>query len=925
MLAKIFGKADKVDPSQLANLVSLEPAQQVALLDRCLALTKQPDFPLQANLDQAIAELLTLLGSQTAALSDAELTVAARASTLCQDPQALAALLDHQHLAPLAAKRLSKLLPLDAAHPANGHAKVFQARLENASSADIDALAQHASQPEEMAMLVIRATADARTALLASPLLRGEAGLAILEKISRGRDKNCNRLAREGLERIRDSRRILSSHKEALSEVIDSTQRELKITPSDLDALIVQRKKLGMLHQRYETLLTDIKAAEQSLSDAGEDTEAFSAATNPFSGLNLDVPSPQDNPYPTLLARLKAVGDTLGTADWLELQALAQYQQTLEHIRDGWHEAQNTFLPGTAQQQTFDQTVVQVHQHLDAWQRLCALPWQDLAYPGQTDDGKTSAHAVDSRTIDQWLSKAQQAMGSLNWPGALATPSKLEQLQQQINAAAEQKAATADQQRELTKELKTLSGTLQGLIDQGEFKRALSALGRCRNLQKQGAKGAEKLLNRASQQLEELSDWQQFAASPKRDTLLQGLRDLVDNPKEPEAQRQQLKDLRAQWNGLGPLPKEQRQLQQSFDDLAEQAFAVCKAHFNEQNKQRRQNLQARKALCAQLQEYLDNTDWSNADMKAAETIMRQARNQWREHHPCDRKALKPVEVRFEALQETLFGHLKDAWDANISAKEALISQAQTLLDQESSDGLANQAKALQAQWREVGSTPRGADQRLWKKFRQICDGIFQRLGQERDSERSAQQALADALVADIQAFDPDQADLSAANAALNDLADRARDLRLESQHRKTLSNLQRALSARQANKQRQAQSQRLEEFQAWDEQVSQAEISGETLASPHALFNARIAGTADTEDLLALTMEAEMAADISGPADEQNTRMTLQIDLMNRGIRNLQLVTNQQLLERWCRSGPKSADHQALRQRFFKALAARLD
>jgi len=97
------------------------------------------------------------------------------------------------------------------------------------------------------------------------------------------------------------------------------------------------------------------------------------------------------------------------------------------------------------------------------------------------------------------------------------------------------------------------------------------------------------------------------------------------------------------------------------------------------------------------------------------------------------------------------------------------------------------------------------------------------------------------------------------------------------------------------------------------------------LASPHALFNARIAGTADTEDLLALTMEAEMAADISGPADEQNTRMTLQIDLMNRGIRNLQLVTNQQLLERWCRSGPKSADHQALRQRFFKALAARLD
>ena len=48
---------------------------------------------------------------------------------------------------------------------------------------------------------------------------------------------------------------------------------------------------------------------------------------------------------------------------------------------------------------------------------------------------------------------------------------------------------------------------------------------------------------------------------------------------------------------------------------------VCREHFAQQNKERKDNLRARRALCEQLQSYLDSTDWANADMKAAETIM----------------------------------------------------------------------------------------------------------------------------------------------------------------------------------------------------------------------------------------------------------------------------------------------------------------
>lgn len=920
MFAKFLGNGDDIQATDLEQLPLLETAKQIALLDRCLALSKTDEFQDRLGIGPAVSRLLAHLGSRKDTLSEAEQDVAARAMSLVQEPDQLADLLAHPCLALGAAKRLSKLLHLDAAHPANTHELVFQARLETASDTDIQLLAGKASKADELALLVIRASAETRSSLLKLPLLRGEHGLAVLEKVSRGRDKTCNRLAREGLEFIRDNRRILNDHLKRLAEIPESVQRELKIPPKDLDALIVQRKKLSQLKLRYEQLLTDIQAAERTLTNSGEVVEAFQPNAEPFAGLDLTVPDAQDNPFPPLLNTLSVTSDSLTTAEWLDEPALAAAETTLSQIAGDWRQACDVFPASENQQQLFDQRLSSLQKQLTGWRQLIAQPWDDLSPPNESGSERASIDA-----ISQWLAKAEKAQASIHWPKDLAVPPKLAQLRQHIAGAADQKTSIAARQQALSAELKSLSGTIAPLIESGEFRRALSVLGQCRSLQKQGARGAEKTLNQASQQLGELSDWQQFAASPKREALLQSVQDLVEAPADPEVQREKLKDLRSQWNALGPLPKAQRNLQQSFDELAEQAFAVCKAHFAEQNKARRQNLQARKALCDHLQQYLDNTDWSAADMKAAEQIMRQARRQWQEHHPCDRKGLKPVEKRFEALQEALYSHVKNTWDANVKAKETLVSRAQALLEQESSDGLAAGAKDLQAQWRNIGTTPRSADQRLWKRFRKICDEIFDRLGNERTAHRTAQKQVETELTAQLNAFDPSNAGIADAEAQLNTLADRAQELGLERQFRKALNAKEQQLTARR-NAQRQAsQQKRLEEFMLWDQQVSEAEAAGNSIAAPHNLFNPRIAGTAASEDLHTLTMEAEIAADIPGPKDEQSARMTLQIQLMNQGMRNMQLVDNQQLLERWCQSGPKTPADDALRQRFFAALTARLN
>ncbi|HCG70013.1 MAG TPA: hypothetical protein DE147_06110 [Gammaproteobacteria bacterium] len=708
----------------------------------------------------------------------------------------------------------------------------------------------------------------------------------------------------------------------AIEGVNVSALRELKMSPKDLDGLIVQRKKLNQLHSRHEQLQLNIRKTREALALAEADETSQAPLDNPFEQIDLTIPNSQDNPYPGLLGGLEQALSALTKAkagmENLTEAALTELDQSVENLRQDWLNADSGFPPSDLQQEQFDSQLRSARQAVTAWRQVTGIDWQGLATE------KEKARSKPER-LEYWLKQAKKAERSVVWPTNIPMPSSLEQLRQEIDEAMGLARDQAHQQQVLTQELQAISATLDGLIDNGAFKKAIAELGRCRKLQKRGAKGSEKLLNRISAHLGELSDWQQYAASPKRDALVQSIEDLVTTPLSPTNQRERIKSLREQWNALGPLPREQAALQNAFDGFAGQAFEICREHFNQQSKERGDNLNARKALCDQLQQYLQDTDWQQADMSAAENIMRQARQEWRKHHPCDRKALKPIEARFEELQSALHERVKNAWNTNVSAKESLVDQAQALVTQENSQGLATAAKQLQAQWRAVGTTPRGADQRLWKKFRASCDKIFARLDQERTKQRSAMKQQMQNLTDDIKAFKPDAQSIAESESQLATLGERARELRLDPASRHALKSYEQQIRTKRAQAQKDGKQKRLSEFRAWDVEVSNAEVSGKTIPSPHGWFNERIAGTAKPLDLITLTMEAEIAADIGGPSEEQSARMALQIELMNRGVRNMQLVDNQDLLQRWCNSGPKSATVDVLRERFFTALIHRLN
>lgn len=924
MFAKLFKKNTAFDPSTLELIAHMEAAQQLLLIDKYLAHCR--DNERSAAADEALNSLLATL-IHRGAIAKIELEVAKRAIAATQSAETLERLLDLPTLGDIAAKRLCKLLPLDSTDSVNNHQKVFQARLQSANPEEIEQLSRRVATPEQAAWLVVRAPLEAKAELLTLPMLRGEAGLATLEKISRGHDKGCNRLAREKLDGLRESRRLLESHIGSLDGVVASAQRELKIQPKDLDGLIVQRKKLHQLHLRQQQLMTDIDLIQNDLAAVGELGDRYHAAISLFDSLDLSIPSSKDNPIPALLSEADKLAQTVAQLNEEASALVDQLTQDLASLKLAWRDNDAPFPATDAQQKQFANTCLQAEDCLQCWQRLQDVDWPSLANPlaNATETPQQPHGLATPKDLIHWLKRARQVEADIAWPSNIAPPTKLATLRCVIEEIVAENKTRGERQQTLTSELTSISNSLQALVNGGKYKKALAGLKKCRALQKQGARGSEKLINQVSAQLGELSDWQQFAASPKRDSLLQAMEAIASTPLNPDNQREQIKDLRSQWIALGPLPKEQRKLQESFDKLADQAFQVCRQHFAEQNQERRENLEARKGLCEQLQQYLDSTDWAAADMKAAENIMRHAREEWRRYHPCDRKTLKAVEERFETLQDALYRHVKTYWDTNVSTKETLVVEAEALVVQESLAGIAAQAKSLQVRWREVGATPRGADQKLWKKFRGACDQIFQRLEDARENQRSEQQQLSQALISEIENFDPDAVPAAEAENQLTNLSNRATELRLDNKYRKVIQGYRDAINRLRSAAHKVAQAERLNNFRQWDEAVSDAEIAGTAMQPPHAFFNHRSPSGALSEDLLGLTMEAEIAADIAGPTDEQNARMALQIDLMNRGKRNMQLVENQQLLQRWCGCGPKSASDHLLRERFFNALAKRLD
>jgi hypothetical protein len=895
----------------------------------------------EAAATEAAAELAELLRS------DPDTEVRRACLERVRDVALIQGLLEDPRLGELAARRL---IALGGATPetagAAPHPALLQAELTALPEAEAAERIRALEDVDALLDLVLKLKGPLREALLAHPALATASALAALEKRSRDRDKSLNRHARRQLEQ----RKALQHDADATRARAEELAAALcRAEPAHTER--AWRERQHELKRRLDEALdahARDRAALAAFGDALPDLEPLriDAATLP----PLDEPEAEPvpeaaagpDPFAALVAEFQALDSSLEAGEPFEEIAARRQSLTERWLTTADHQP-----PTEAQHQVFETVSHRFRELADAMERLAAaqLPaLPDTALPLEAEDtpgAETWREVEQRRRLAKTLARLRR---DLAWPAwAPPAPALSQVLATEQTLAEELTRADARLEQELA-ELDGQVAELTRAIDDGHLNDARRLLGQARSrhdtLPAQAVRSLDKALGRQAARLAELKDWQTFATTPKREALVEAMTALAEAPLAPPEQADRIKTLRRDWQALGPVTQAaDGRLADRFNAAAEKAFETCRAYFAELGEQRKANLAERERICDQLERYLADTDWSNADMKAAERIMRTARDEFRRFHPVDRNPGKAVERRFEKLQGELHDRVKAAWDRNLAAKEALVAEAEALeaADAPVADKVAT-AKTLQRRWREVGITPRRPDQRLWQAFRAACDAIFSARDEKRQAADAALEAELERLAGVFDEFERLLERASAATASeagLRQFLQATAEIdRLPPARRRGPAERRQDLQARYRHllkaRQREAARERIAALAGWDTAVSSAEQAGSPAdlpvpdGLPAAVAEARAAASGDPvapEQLRRLTVRAELAAGLDSPAADEALRLEVQVERLQAGLSGGGSEESAgALAEAWCRLGPKDAAAAPLRDRFFAAL-----
>jgi hypothetical protein len=447
------------------------------------------------------------------------------------------------------------------------------------------------------------------------------------------------------------------------------------------------------------------------------------------------------------------------------------------------------------------------------------------------------------------------------------------------------------------------------------------------------------------QSFNELKDWQGFATLPKFEQLCADMTALVNTDINPKEKADAIRELQEQWKSLGSLPdqKQQQALWQQFKQASDLAYEPCQAYFAEMAKLRTYNLEQRTIICEQLEQFFTNNDWENANWKSVQQILDKAHDEFKKFSPVNHTDKKAIMQRFHDATSNIHDQLVEHFKFNAAQKQALIDDVKALHDAQDIVQAIEQCKALQNEWKEKGNAGR-AERQLWSDFREQCDALFEKrnaASQARKQHFDENINKANALIDTAKQLTG--ADVADASTQLNDITQELNSLELPAKVKqatsKVLSDIKHLLNQEAKNQKRQAQHALWINAQQLAQSLGQAEQRGqidsdvladdlestELPAQVKTILQTRLNSVNENnkDTLERLCLELEILLEVESPAAEQSTRMSLQVERLQKNMGQSLPSLESQLEDlqcRWFAINAQNADYDTLHARFFDTL-----
>jgi DNA repair protein SbcC/Rad50 len=464
---------------------------------------------------------------------------------------------------------------------------------------------------------------------------------------------------------------------------------------------------------------------------------------------------------------------------------------------------------------------------------------------------------------------------------------------------------------------------IDNLVSQGRFRLAIDLYGRVSQwyqaLPEKQQTQLDKAFAKAKEQVEDLQDWQEYIAAPRKPALLNQAEQLVAEPLAIEQQAQAVKRLRQQWNSLGVIDNEADQaLNLAFDTTLELAFAPCRAHYELQEQQRAANLEQKNTILQQLQRLAE----SSVHGKELSKQLNQIQQQWRNVGEVGHQQRQALNQQFHALLSPLKNKVQDMFANNAELKQHLITKAEKLLSQESLQDAVEEVKKLQQQWKAIEHAGHKVEEGLWTSFRAACDSVFaKRQAQQHAALQAANQHVQQvktqlATSKEVLTRATNKAELDAfveqvgkVTELLHNLPESVSDKEqqglkrqiadIEELHKKRLSQLHQA----QVQQQYQTLFHALEQWQ--DKDSLPVEVN-ELANHWQQAFNASVS----IHSRHTLTIMLELCLDKASPNSDQAKRQAIQMQMMAAKLQDGELPSADELLKQWIACGPVSKTEQ---------------
>ncbi|HET9700267.1 MAG TPA: DUF349 domain-containing protein [Burkholderiales bacterium] len=248
---------------------------------------------------------------------------------------------------------------------------------------------------------------------------------------------------------------------------------------------------------------------------------------------------------------------------------------------------------------------------------------------------------------------------------------------------------------------------------------------------------------RAHGQLARLRGWARWGTDQAREHLVEAAEALLkEPPSDLEDLAHAIKSLRGEWKHLDSHGPASRGQWERFDGALEKAYQPVGELRAQEAAKHAQARAAKEALLAEWEAWLAGIAWEHADWKVIEAGREEMFQRWRAAAMAGFKDERQLRKRYDAIVAQLDERRKAARDAEIARRDQLTAAAEALRDEPDLTRAVNEAKVLQAKWRdEAGSLRlrRSEEEKAWKKFRAALDAVFARRDAQR-AEKEAQRA-----------------------------------------------------------------------------------------------------------------------------------------------------------------------------------------